>query len=128
MTSANSALPAARTIAHVQSIIGLVRSIIRTDGAECNCRDAVDHALAGLEQRETELAAGELLAAAVRQREKIIKLTDLLRDLDEAPAEGDGGVIEEAALLFDDLALQARVGARLMRAMADGGEDGSALS
>lgn len=128
MTSANSALPAARTVANVQAIIHLVRSIIRTDGADCSCRDAVDQALIGLERRETELAVEDLLAAAVRQREKIIKLTDLLRDLREAPAEGDGGVIEEAALLFDDLALQARVGARLMRAMADGGEDGSALS
>lgn len=128
MTSANSALPAARTVANVQAIIHLVRSIIRTDGADCSCRDAVDQALIGLERRETELAVEDLLAAAVRQREKIIKLTDLLRDLDEAPAESDAGVIEEAALLFDDLALQARVGARLMRAMADGGEDGSALS
>lgn len=127
MTSANSALPAARTIANVQAIIHLVRSIIRTDGADCNCRDAVDQALVGLERRETELAAEDLLAAAVRQREKIIKLTDLLRDLGEAPAESDAGVIEEAALLFDDLAIQARIGAQLMRAIG-GGEDGAALS
>ncbi|PKA43307.1 hypothetical protein CWR43_09995 [Rhizobium sullae] len=101
MSDSNSVLAAA----NVQAVMHQVRAIIRTSALDCKCRDVVDDALEDLERRETAVATEELLKAAVGQRDKIIKLTELLRDLGDVSTGSDGGVIDEAALLFEDLAM-----------------------
>ncbi|AJD46139.1 hypothetical protein C9413_06470 [Rhizobium sp. SEMIA 4085] len=114
MSDSNSILAAA----NVQAVIHQIRAIIRTSALDCRCRDVVDDVLEGLERREKAVATEELLKAAVRQRDKIIKLTELLRDFGEVSTGSDGGVIDEAALLFDDLAMQAQVGSQFLHAIA----------
>ncbi|WP_086999247.1 hypothetical protein [Rhizobium sullae] len=114
MSDSNSVLAAA----NVQAVIHQVRAIIRTNALDCKCRDVVDDALEDLERRETAVATKELLKAAVGQRDKIIKLTELLRDLGDVSTGSDGGVIDEAALLFEDLAMQAQMGSQFLHAIA----------
>ncbi|WP_155774555.1 hypothetical protein [Rhizobium etli] len=80
----------------------------------------IDDVLEGLERREKAVATEELLKAAIRQRDKIIKLTELLRDFGEVSTGSDDGVINEAALLFEDLAMQAQVGSQFLQAIAHG--------
>ena len=49
-------------------------------------------------------------------RTKLITLMELLMELDELGPATDRGEIEEAAMIFDDLAEQARLGSQLLRA------------
>lgn len=60
----------------------------------------------------------EILLSAVRQRAKIKTLLDMLQDVDQLTTAASPGEMEEAALLFEDVAEQARTGAQLLKSLS----------
>jgi hypothetical protein len=83
-----------------------VANLINTIAPNCGCRTRLTAALANFADLE-------------RRRRSIVSLLELLRELDEFYAgEGDKAVYEETAMLFDDIAATAVMGARSLRRLA----------
>ncbi|WFU11974.1 hypothetical protein QA646_26740 (plasmid) [Rhizobium sp. CB3090] len=85
---------------------------------DCGCYSVVGEVLLSLAPHERSAVVRELFSSAVRQRRKIIVLVELLRELDQLSGTSDHGEIEEAAMLFNDMAEQARLGSQLLRSLA----------
>ena len=54
--------------------------------------------------------------SALRQRTKVGTLLELLKELEQFGPASEIGEVEEAALIFDDVANQAKMGSQLLRA------------
>lgn len=99
--------------------VSRVANLIDTIAPDCGCRGRLTDALHNFAELERRRRARRHLADARGQRDAIVSLIDLLRELDEFYAgEGDRTVYEEAAMLFDDIAAAAIKGARDLRRMA----------
>jgi hypothetical protein len=104
----------ARTHAAVREIKALIRRADR----ECGCSAVVGDLLKSLAVDEQAPVVRELFGAAVRQRTKVIALSELLQELDDLSASPDQGELDEAAMLFEDMADQARLGSQYLRALS----------
>ncbi|WP_223216465.1 hypothetical protein [Rhizobium mesosinicum] len=54
--------------------------------------------------------------SALRQKAKVGTLMELLKELEQFGPASEIGEVEEAALIFDDVAKQARMGSQLLKA------------
>ena len=99
--------------------VSRMANLIDTIAPDCGCRGRLTDALHNFADLERRRRARRHLAGARSQRDAIVSLIDLLRELDEFYAgEGDRTVYEEAAMLFDDIAAAAIKGGRDLRRMA----------
>ncbi|MGB3834769.1 MAG: hypothetical protein WA975_23215 [Mesorhizobium sp.] len=100
-------------------VVSRLAAVIRDARLECECRSKLDETLerfAALERRRT--ARGHLSDARHR-RETIEAILFFLKDLDELETtEQDRSVYVDIALLFDDIADNAREGAMSMRQLS----------
>ncbi|WP_223843340.1 hypothetical protein [Sinorhizobium fredii] len=93
-----------------------MRGAVLSSAIDCECRDRVDGALRDLERLERDRIVQRLLAAADEQRRRIEALLVLLGDFDpKEPSPLDDGMIDEAGLLFGDIAAAAELGSSLLR-------------
>jgi hypothetical protein len=96
-----------------------VANLINTIAPNCGCRTRLTAALANFADLERRRRSLRHLDNARSQRDAIVSLLELLRELDEFYAgEGDKAVYEETAMLFDDIAATAVMGARSLRRLA----------
>ncbi len=97
------------------SALRQIKALARKPELDCGCATVVGEVLTSLAPVERAAVAVDLFAAAIRQRSKATALLDLLQEFDQLGAATDIGELEEAAMLFDDLAEQARLGSQLLR-------------
>lgn len=95
-----------------------IRMLAKQIGSGCDCLSAVQEILARLSVPEKELVVRDLFKLAIRQRAKVAILVELTTGLEEFGFSIDHGEIEEAAMLFDDMAEQARLGSQILKAVA----------
>jgi hypothetical protein len=96
-----------------------VANLINTIAPDCGCRGRLTDALHNFADLERRRRALRHLSNARSQRDAIVSLLELLRELDEFYAgEGDKAVYEETAMLFDDIAAAAAMGGRSLKRLA----------
>ncbi|HTN61696.1 MAG TPA: hypothetical protein VL147_09085 [Devosia sp.] len=96
-----------------------IANLIDTMAIDCSCRGRLADALMRFANLERRRQALRYLTIARHQRDVIVSLLDLLKEIDEFYAtEGEESVYEEAAMLFDDVAAAAIAGAASMRRLA----------
>ncbi|QFY62709.1 hypothetical protein FZ934_20225 (plasmid) [Rhizobium grahamii] len=98
------------------SALRQIKAFTRKPELDCGCSTVVGEVLASLEPSERASVVSELFSSAIRQRTKVATLLELLREFDELGPATDIGELEEAAMIFEDLAEQARLGSQLLRA------------
>ncbi|MBY3102317.1 hypothetical protein HFO69_32250 [Rhizobium laguerreae] len=98
------------------SALRQIKAFAKQPEVGCGCSTVVGEVLTNLGPAERAAVVRELFASAVRQRSKAGTLLELLRELDQLGPATDIGELEEAAMIFDDLAEQARLGSQLLRA------------
>lgn len=98
------------------SALRQIKAFAKKPEMDCSCATVVGEVLRSLGPMERAAVASDLFAAAVRQRAKANTLLELLQEFDQFGAATDIGELEEAAMLFDDLAERARLGSQLLRA------------
>lgn len=99
--------------------VNRVANLINTIAPDCGCRGRLTAALHNFADLERRRRALRHLDNARSQRDAIVSIVELLRELDEFYAgEGDKAVYEETAMLFDDIAAVAVMGARSLRRLA----------
>jgi hypothetical protein len=103
-------------VARARSALRQIKAFVKGPDFDCACSSVVGEVLLNLAPKERAAVVGELVVSAVRQRTKLITLMELLMELDELGPATDRGEIEEAAMIFDGLAEQARLGSQLLRA------------
>lgn len=96
--------------------VGGINVLIRD--RECGCSSVVRDLLKSLGAHERGPVVRELFCAAVRQRTKVITLSELLQELDDLSYRSDPGEVYEAAMLFEDMAEQARLGSQYLKALS----------
>ncbi|WP_244499518.1 hypothetical protein [Rhizobium sp. AC44/96] len=97
------------------SALRQIKAFAKKPEMDCGCATVVGEVLTNLAPVERAAVATDIFAAAIRQRAKAQTLLELLQEFDQFGAATDIGELEEAALLFDDLAQQARLGSQLLR-------------
>ena len=117
MTSATESLP---PLANKRTHTALreIKSLIKRTGRDCGCSSIVGDLLRGLSPNEQGPVVRELFGAAVRQRMKVIALSELLSDVTGSSELPDQGELDEASMLFEDMAEQARLGSQFLRALS----------
>ena len=114
-TNAPSSLaPDRRTLSALRQI----KAFAKNPDLDCGCSSVIGEVLVNLVPRQRAAVVQELFSSAIRQRTKVVTLLELLKELDQLGPATDIGEIEEAALIFDDMAQQARLGSQLLRAFA----------
>lgn len=102
------------TAAH--SMITEVRIALLGAGLDCECEEKPKQALDRLSAFSAYAHADERLEKSRRQREAIRRLLPFLTELDELTSqEPDLSALEEAAVLFDEVAAAAHSGATALR-------------
>ena len=101
----------------VVSAIRQIKVLARRLDPEYDCSSAVGEVLTRVEPSERKSIVQELYHLALRQRVKVATLVDLTTGLEELDSHAERGELEEAAMLFDDMALQARLGSQLLKAV-----------
>jgi hypothetical protein len=100
-------------------IVSRLAIVIRNTKLDCECKSKLDDALARFAALEQRRMARRHLSSARSQRERIEAFLGFLRELDDMGAtEPDHSVLEEIAILFDDIANAAREGAYSMRKLS----------
>lgn len=100
------------------AVVRRITAILTTADLDCACRTRLASALDRFAKLEHERHRRRDLHEARRQRQRIASLIALLAELDEISSdEADAGVYCEMALLFDDVAGCAALGAHAMRAL-----------
>lgn len=99
--------------------VNRVANLIATIAPDCSCRSRLTAALHNFADLERRRQALRHLEDARSQRDAVVSLIELLRELDEFYAgDGDKAVYEEAAMLFDDILGAAATGGRSLRRLA----------
>ena len=93
-----------------------IKAFAKDPEADCSCTLIIGELLAHLVPRQRAAVVQELFMSALRQRTKVGTLLELLRELEQFGPASEIGEIEEAALIFDDVAKQAKIGSQLLRA------------
>ena len=110
MATLPSDLPAAR------SMISEVRNALFAAGLDCECEEKAKQALDRLAALDTHANAEERLEKSRAQRETIRRVLPFLSELDGLTSqEPDLSALEEAAVLFDEVAAAAHAGAAALR-------------
>lgn len=104
----------------IVSTVRQIKAIAKRLGPDGDCWSAVGEVLTRLAPAERKSIVQELFLLAVRQRGKIATLIDLTMGLEKLDAQAEKGELEEAAMLFQDMAEQARLGSQLLKAVAFG--------
>lgn len=93
-----------------------LHALIATAAPDCDCLGKVDTVLQDFVDQEQQRMDRLHLVEARQHRAAVSALVDLLGDIEElSSAESDRSVFIEMAHLFDDIALQARLGADALR-------------
>jgi hypothetical protein len=100
------------------SALRQIKAFAKDPDCDCSCTLIIAELLARLVPRQRAAVAQELFMSALRQRTKVGTLLELLKELDQFGPASEIGEVEEAALIFDDVAKQARMGSLLLRAFA----------
>ena len=100
------------------SALRQIKAFARNPDFDCGCSSVIGEVLVSLVPPQRAAVVQELFSAAIRQRAKVGTLLELLRELDQLGPATDIGEIDEAALIFDDMAQQARLGSQLLRAFS----------
>ncbi len=117
MNSATENLaPLANTRVH--AAVREIKSLIKRTDRDCGCSSVVGDLLRSLSPNEQGPVVRELFGAAVRQRMKVIALSELLNDVTGLSELPDRGELEEASMLFEDMAEQARLGSQFLGALS----------
>ncbi|GEM_PF-1768606 len=98
------------------SALRQIKAFAKDPDSDCNCTLIIDELLAHLVPRQRAAVVQELFMSALRQKTKVGTLLELLKELEQFGPASEIGEIEEAALIFDDVAKQARMGSQLLRA------------
>lgn len=109
----------------IVSIVRQLKVLAKRLDPECDCSSAVGEVLTRVAPAERKSIVQELFHLAVRQRVKVATLIDLTMGLEELDPHAEKGELEEAAMLFDDMAEQARLGSQLLKAVAFGSLSGT---
>jgi len=97
-----------------------LHALIATAAPDCDCRDKVDSALQQFVDQEQHRMDRLHLVEARQHRAAVSALVDLLGDIEElSSCESDRSVFAEMAHLFDDIAVQAKLGADALRRLQD---------
>lgn len=104
--------------ARARSALRQIKAFAKRPDLDCGCSSVVGEVLLNLAPKERAAVVGELFLSAMRQRTKVTTLMELLKELDQFGPATDRGEIDEAAMIFDDLAEQARLGSQLLRAFS----------
>lgn len=102
----------------ILSAMRQIKAFAKNPDADCSCTLIIGELLAHLAPRQRAAVVQELFVSALRQRTKVGTLFELLRELEQFGPACDIGEVEEAALIFDDVAKQAKIGSQLLRAFA----------
>ncbi|MDR9804675.1 hypothetical protein [Rhizobium hidalgonense] len=100
------------------SALRQIKAFAKSPDLDCGCSSVIGEVMVNLVPRQRAVVAQELFSSAIRQRTKVATLLELLRELDQLGSATDVGELEEAALIFDDMAQQARLGSQLLRAFS----------
>jgi len=100
------------------SALRQIKAFAKDPDSDCSCTLIIGELLAHLVPRQRAAVVQELFMSALRQRTKVGTLLELLRELEQFGPASEIGEVEEAALIFDDVAKQARMGSQLLRAFA----------
>ena len=125
MTPAFEGSKTARARAH--AAVQQINAYIRRPETDCGCSSVVGEVLGGLTSTELGPVVRELFTASVRQRAKVLTLAELLKDLEQLSERSDSGELDEAVMLFEDMAHQARLGAQFLRALSRHSPNGPQL-
>ena len=98
------------------SALRQIKAFAKDPDSDCNCTLIIGELLAHLVPRQRAAVVQELFMSALRQKTKVGTLLELLKELEQFGPASEIGEIEEAALIFDDVAKQARMGSQLLRA------------
>ncbi|CAN7589388.1 hypothetical protein [Rhizobium sp. LjRoot258] len=101
-----------------QAAVRQIKAFIKRPDTDCGCSSVVGEVLGSLTSDELGPVLRELFVASVRQRTKVLTLAELLNDLDQLSEASDRGEIDEAIMLFEDMADQAKLGAQFLRSLA----------
>ncbi|OWV97579.1 hypothetical protein ATY81_09190 [Rhizobium sp. R72] len=118
MTKGHQKAGAGAADARTRSALRQIKAFARRPDLDCGCSSVVGEVLLNLRPKERAAVVAELFLSAVRQRTKVTTLMELLMELDQFGPATDQGEIEEAAMIFDDMAEQARLGSQLLRAFS----------
>ncbi|EJJ26285.1 hypothetical protein [Rhizobium sp. CF142] len=102
----------------ILSTLRQIKAFAKDPDCDCSCILIIGELLAHLAPTQRAAVAQELFMSALRQRTKVGTLLELLKELDQFGPASEIGEIDEAALIFDDVAKQARMGSQLLRAFA----------
>ncbi len=93
-----------------------IKAFARDPDLDCGCSSVLGEVMLQLEPRQRGAVMQELFASAIRQRGKVETLIELLGELDQFGPASDISEIAEAALIFEDVAQQARLASQFLRA------------
>ena len=93
-----------------------IKAFARDPDLDCGCSSVLGEVLLQLEPGQRGAVMQELFTSAIRQRGKVETLTELLKELDQFGPASDVSEIAEAALIFEDVAQQARLASQFLRA------------
>lgn len=100
----------------MDAIADRIHALIAPHGVESEALGKVDAALRELVDQEHRRMERLHLVEARQHRSAVAALVDLLLDIEEiSSSETDRTVFEEMAHLFDDIAMQARLGSEALR-------------
>ncbi|PDS40578.1 hypothetical protein CO662_34470 [Rhizobium anhuiense] len=100
-----------------------IKAFAKNPDLDCGCSSIVGEVLVHLVPRQRAAVVQELFVSAIRQRGKLETLLELLKELDQFGPATDISEIGEAAMIFEDIAQQARLGSQLLKAFVFNRED-----
>ncbi|MGR9173384.1 hypothetical protein [Rhizobiales bacterium] len=100
----------------ILSAVRQIKAFAKDPDADCSCTLIIGELLAHLAPRQRAAVVQELFMSALRQRTKVATLLELLREVEQFGPASEIGEVEEAALIFDDVAKQAKIGSQLLKA------------
>lgn len=95
-----------------------IKAFAKNPDLDCRCSAIVGEVLVHLVPRQRAAVVQELFVSAIRQRGKLETLLELLKELDQFGPATDISEIGDAAMIFEDIAQQARLGSQLLKAFA----------
>lgn len=86
------------------SALRQIKAFAEAPDSDCSCPLIIGELLAHLVPRQRAAVVQELFMSALRQRTKVGTLLELLKELEQFGPASEIGEVEEAALIFDDVA------------------------